>query len=226
MTVTTPCKALLVEGTSGIGKSTLIDALIRRHAAMAKPRKIRSLVHLAQSHTYGPLAGPEDRGTLGVEENLRHLERLVGMIEWLHGSVQEHTRPWCFVIIDTLHLTQCVRPGVVAWPDVAPFDGQLAALGCKLLFMRASASTIRERGITPRIKDQFIQAYARKFGATTEEIHRYFVREQETLLKLFPLSIMPKLLMDCDGPTESAIDAAYAFWTDQPSTVAADPSEN
>src|SRR5258708_17595248 len=108
-------KALLVEGTSGVGKSTLIDALIRRHVCGSAPRKIRSLVHLAQSHTYGPLARPEDLGTLTVTDNLRHLDRIVDLLEWLHASGQEHARPWCFVIADTLHLTHCVRPGIVKW---------------------------------------------------------------------------------------------------------------
>jgi len=106
----TPFQALLVEGTSGVGKSTLVDALIRRHVASSEPRKIRTLVHLAQSHTYGPLALPEDDGTLTVDANLRHLERIVGTVEWLHAGVQEHERPWCFVLVDTLHLTHCVRP--------------------------------------------------------------------------------------------------------------------
>src|SRR5271163_1393730 len=109
-----PFKALLVEGTSGVGKSTLIDALIRRHVNSSKPRKIRSMVHLAQSHTYGPLALLEDR-TLTVDANLQHLDRIGGLLQWLHENVQEHTRPWCFVLLDTLHLTHCVRPGVVQW---------------------------------------------------------------------------------------------------------------
>jgi len=59
-----PFKALLVEGTSGVGKSTLIDRLIRRHVDSARERKIRTVVHLAQSHTYGPLAQAEGAGTL------------------------------------------------------------------------------------------------------------------------------------------------------------------
>ena len=44
----TAFNTLLVEGTSGVGKSTLIDALIRRHAAMASTRKIRSLLEYAK----------------------------------------------------------------------------------------------------------------------------------------------------------------------------------
>jgi len=209
-----PFKALLVEGTSGVGKSTLIDALIRNHVATAKPRKIRTLVHLAQSHTYGPLAVLEDNGTLTVDENIHHLERIVSTLEWLHASVQEHTHPWCFVIIDALHLTHCVRPGVVKWGDVETFDQKLAALGCKLLFLKVSSATIWERGIMPRIDDQFIQEYARKFGSSHEAIHRYFVEEQDILAEFFTRSAMPKLLLDNENAAERTLAEAAAFWAD------------
>jgi hypothetical protein len=208
---TTPFKALLVEGTSGVGKSTLIDALIRSHTMAAAPRKIRSLIHLAQSHTYGPLAVPEDKATLTVGENVRHLERIVSTLEWLHACVQEHTRPWCFVLIDALHLTHCVRPGVVKWADVEAFDRRLAALGCKLVFLKVADSTLWERGIAPRVNDQFMR-YARKFGRSHEEIHRYFVNEQETLAELFARSAMLKLLLKNDGAPELTLAAARAFW--------------
>ena len=207
-------KALLVEGTSGAGKSTLIDGLIRRHVATANARKIRSLVHLAQSHTYGPLAAPEDSGTLTVDENVRHLERIVSLMEWLYASVQEHSRPWCFVVIDALHLTHCVRPGVVKWTDVESFDKRLAALGCKLLFLEVSPSTIWERGIKPRAKDQFMREYARKFGQNEEAIHDYFVREQGVLVELFSRSVMPKVQLNNENEPETTLDAACSFWTD------------
>jgi hypothetical protein len=205
-----PFKALLVEGTSGVGKSTLIDGLLRRHVESA-PRKIRSLVHLAQSHTYGPLAVREDCG-LTVEENVQHLDRIVNMLEWLHAGVQEHKRPWCFVVIDTLHLTHCVRPGVVKWGDVAEFDGRMAALGCKLLFLQASPQAIWERGIEPRMQEQFLLEYARKFGKNHQEIHSYFVREQERLSDLFSNSVMAKTLVRNDCGVEDSVDAAYQFW--------------
>jgi hypothetical protein len=208
-----PFKALLVEGTSGVGKSTLIDALLRRHVGSAVPRKIRSLLHLAQTHTYGPLAHAEDAGTLTVEENVHHLERIVAALEWLHAGAREHARPMAFVIVDTLHLTHCVRPGVVKWPDVAAFDRRLAALGGKLLFLRAAPDAIWERGITPRANEEFLLEYAKKFGSSHEEIHKYFVAEQEILAGLFSQSVMPKLLLPNDGPLEGIVDQSYRFWT-------------
>lgn len=204
-------KALLVEGTSGAGKSTLIDALIRRHVGAASPRKIRTLVHLAQAHTYGPLAVPEDENTLTISQNAEHLEKIVSLLEWLHAGVKQHTKPWCFTVIDTLHLTHCCRPGVVKWTDVASFDERLAALGCKLLFVGASPQSLWNWGIKPRTSEQFMQ-YARKFGQTHEEIHQYFVNEQESLLRLYAQSVMPKLsVQNVDGPDE-IVDAAYEFW--------------
>lgn len=65
----TSSKCLIAEGTSGTGKSPLICALLRRHVELARPPRPRTLVHLAQSHTYGPLASREDSGTLTVEGN-------------------------------------------------------------------------------------------------------------------------------------------------------------
>jgi hypothetical protein len=208
-----PFKALLVEGTSGVGKSTLIDALIRRHAASRGPRKLRTLVHLAQSHTFGPLVRPGDHGTLTVEANQRHLDRVTGTIEWLHESVLEHEKPWCFVLMDTLHPTHCVRPGVVGWSDVAACDERLAAAGCRLLCLHAAPAAIWDRGIVPRMNEQFMLEYARRFGSTHEEIHRYFVGEQDRLLDLCTRSAMPKLLLANDGAPEAAADAAWNFWT-------------
>jgi hypothetical protein len=158
----------------------------------------------------------EDTGTLTVQQNRAHLERITGMLEWLHGSVQEHSAPWCFLILDTLHITQCARPGTVQWNDVHSFDQRLASLDCKLLFLKTSSASIWERGIVPRKNEPFLIQYARKFGNTPEEIHQYFVSEQELLGELFARSTMPKLPLDGDRPSEEVLEEAYEFWTDSP----------
>jgi hypothetical protein len=64
------------------------------------------------------------------------------------------------------------------------------------------------------MNEQFIQQYARKFGRTNNEIHEYFVKEQEMLAKLFWLSGMPKLLLENQGDADGVVNAAYKFWTE------------
>jgi len=107
-----------------------------------------------------------------------------------------------------------MRPGIVKWANVAAFDQRLAALRCKLLFLRAKPETIWDRGVKPRIDQQFIRKYAKKFGKSPEEIHKYFVREQEILSDLFERSAMPKKILDGDAIDGASVEGAYRFWTE------------
>jgi proteasome assembly chaperone (PAC2) family protein len=51
-----------------------------------------------------------------------------------------------------------------------------------------------------------------KFGRTDEELHKYFMYEQEQFARMFERSVMPKLLVPNDGAVESIEDTAYKFW--------------
>ena len=207
-----PFSALLVEGIPGLGKSTLIDALVRRHVNSAGARQLRTVVHLCQAHTIGPLAAAEVAGTLTRDDNFSHLEHVVSFVEWLYDSVRDHTRASCFVLIDTLHLTHCLRPGVLAWRDVADFDRRLAATGCRLLVMQAAAEVVWERSIRARADWPFLTEYAVKFGRTHEELQEYWLSEQRQFVQMCGQSAMQKLLMSNDGAVESITDEAYNFW--------------
>ena len=206
-------RVLVVEGTSGVGKSTLIDRLVRRYVADRPSRKLRTLLHLTQAHTYGPLAVDEDRQTLTVDQNLRHLNEVVSMLEWHVLSLTAETTIKFLAVIDTLHLTQCHRPGVLTWEHVSALDRRLARIGARLLFLRASSQTIWERGITTRRDNEFITGYAcPRFGNTLEEIHQYFVAEQERMRQRLSCTTIAYREIDADAGIDSNVEEAYEFW--------------
>jgi len=206
-------RVLIVEGTSGVGKSTLIDQLIRRYVAGQPARKLRTILHLTQAHTYGPLAPAEDRGALTAEQNLEHLDDVVSMIEWHVSALTHESKVKFLAVVDTLHLTQCHRPGVLAWEHVSHLDRRLARLGAKLLFLHATSQTIWERGILPRREEEFMTGYAcPRFGATLEEIHHYFVAEQERMRRLLANTAMRYREMDADEALETNVGEACKFW--------------
>jgi hypothetical protein len=202
---------LLVEGVPGIGKSALIDALIRRHVSASGERRIRSFVHLAQTHTYGPLAPAEDAGTLNADANLRLLDRIAGMLEWLHHDLRHSDKP-CFVLIDSLHLTHCLRPGVLTWREVAPIDRRLAMAGCKLVLLTGSSETIRARTIQARADTQFLTEYALKFGRTHDELHAHFVGEQAEFVRMFGESKLQKRVFANDEGLGTIVADVFDFW--------------
>src|SRR5271154_209073 len=99
-------KILIVEGTLGIGKSTLIDGLLRKY--ISDNKKIRSLLHLTQANTYGPLVIDEDQNTLTKEMNKVHLNKIYHLLYWFVSSLKNEHKIKFFGMVDTLHLTHCV----------------------------------------------------------------------------------------------------------------------
>lgn len=203
---------LIVEGTSGVGKSTLIDAMLRNHIDVSAERKVRSLLHLAQTHTYGPLAIFEDSNTITKQKILEHLKNIYRLLKWMAASSKSEKKVNMFSIVDTLHLTHCVRLGALDESSLHAFDNQLKTLGSKLIFIRAAPSTIWERGIVPRKNEQFLVEYAKRFGSTLEEIHQYFVEEQGRLEVLAANSVMDKLILTAEDNFRYNVKKAYDFW--------------
>ncbi|HET6983627.1 MAG TPA: hypothetical protein VFI53_15900 [Myxococcaceae bacterium] len=179
-------------------------------------KQLRTLLHLTQAHTYGPLARAEDAGTLTRADALAHLDLVVRALEWAVAALgSEHTQK-LFVLVDTLHLTHCHRPGALRWPDVAPLDARLDALGCRLVFLRARPETLRSRALA-RSGTQFLESYARsRWGAADDDIVRGLVREQAEMLQQLAVTRMPTLVLDAEDPRVRSLDAALRFWLERP----------
>jgi hypothetical protein len=183
--------------------------------AESEPRRLRTVVHLTQAHTYGPLAPDEDAGTLSRERCMAHLADVVGMLEWLAASVADEAAVKCFVLVDCLHLTACLRPGVVGWDDMAAVDERLAALGCRLLLLDGDDTTVRERAVRARWDSEFIQGYGlRRFGPGEADLVAHFQRERDTFRDLFSRSALAKLRIPSEAPEAATADAAFRFWRD------------
>lgn len=209
-------RLLLVEGVPGVGKSTLLDALLRAYVQQRPARQLRTLLHLTQAHTYGPLAPAEDAGTLTGADALTHLDLVVRGLEWAVAALATETTQKLFVLIDTLHLTHCHRPGAVRWSDVEPLDARLEALGCRLVFLRARLETLRMRA-QARSGTQFLEGYARRrWGPSDEDIVRGLAGEQTAMLEQLASSRMPTLVLDAEDALDRSVDSALRFWLERP----------
>ena len=206
-------RLLLVEGVPGIGKSTILDRMLRIYVEGEAEGKLRTVTSLAQTRTYGPLALGEDLGTLTKEENLNHLDHIVNWLEWIAKNSRDQHRPKSFLLIDTLHLTHCLRPGVVKWGDVISMDHRLTAIGCKLLLLDANDDTIRKRTIEAREHTEFIRGYASgRFGRDKSDLVRHFQYERDAFRDMCSASSMKKLCLMSEVSIEATANSATRFW--------------
>jgi len=188
---------LLVEGTCGVGKSTLRRAL-QAH---------RPLLHVGPRSTYAPLVPAEDAGTLDDRANAEHLERVVAELRAL-GAAHPATT---LVLVETLHVTQRLRPGVLSPASFRAVDDALRELGCRTLLLHAPAAVLVDRVIAQRRGTGFAR-YASRFGTTEADVGNYFVREQARMRDLVAReSRLPwRALATTDAP-QTLARAALAF---------------
>ncbi|MFN8486173.1 MAG: zinc ribbon domain-containing protein [Caldilineaceae bacterium] len=200
----------LIEGTAGVGKSTLANRLV--HNYMKRTPYINTLLHLGQSHTYAPLDPDNINASFTAEDHVNYLEQIYDTLSFLSQPPGLIPQPKLACIIETLHLTLAVRPGLLSQPQILAYDQRLAALGCKLIFIKVSPESHWERCIWERRNNGFITKYGAKYGRNLEEIHSYYVAEQRRLLELFEYSSMQKLLVDGESSPETLAEIAFDFW--------------
>jgi len=147
---------------------------------------------------------------------LAHLDLVVRGLEWAVAALASERTPKLFVLVDTLHLTHCHRPGAVRWPDVVPIDARLAAAGCRLVFVQARRETLRARALA-RSGTQFLEDYARpRWGPSDDDVVGGLVREQAEMLQQLAATRMPTLVLDAEDPLDRSLEAASRFWLERP----------
>ena len=199
-------KILLIEGIPGAGKTTLTRNILKKFTLS----KGVTLLSLGQRHTYGPLVSSEDKNTLIIEKNINHLNQVYNTLDWFISSPGKGEKFYC--LIETLHITQCFRPGVISWNYVKSYDKKLSSCNFKLIFLKINKDIIWERTIEKRKNTPFIQKYAKKFGRDLKEIHTYFIKEQEEMEKLIEKSSLKKKIIFNNGDLSNIEDKAYSFW--------------
>lgn len=200
----------LIEGTAGIGKTTLVDGLMQRHLQLHPHQN--TLLRLGQSHTYAPLDPDSIKPQITADEQLAYLNRIHHLLDFLAYPTGPNSTPPFSCLIETLHLTLSTKPHVLPPAQLAEYDRKLATIGCRLIFIQVTPETLWERCIWQRRNNGFITVYSQKYGGTLDEIHAHYVAEQAHMLQLFAQSTMPKFLLNGELSTGELVATAYDFW--------------
>ena len=205
-------KIILIEGIPGAGKTTLIKALLEKHVSQDK--KIDSLLHLSQTQTYKPVVSDEDNFYACKTDNLNHLSKILDLLTRSISSGNNKSHNNLFAIIDTLHITHCFRPGNISWREVAAYDKLLANINSKLIFIKALPGTIWERAILKRNEadELYLKMYQKRYGNSLEEVHQYYMNEQDKMEKLIEQSSLSKMTLFSEETPQTNENTAYEFW--------------
>lgn len=183
-------RVVIVEGTCGSGKATLLRAASTMFAG-------HEVSVLMQKVTYAPITEREDNGTLDDESNRRALLDNVSRIR------EEAVAAKRIVFVDTLHATHFVRARALTLESFTAIDRRLCDLGALVVVLRIDEEAIRARAIVGRRGTGFYE-YSKKFGASEEERTSYFAREQERLIDLLAThSRVPQIVLDAREPLEA-----------------------
>jgi thymidylate kinase len=204
-------KILLIEGIPGSGKTTLIKAIVTKYVAQIE--SIKTFICLSQSHTYHPVVSDEENFYASKEQNLKHLEKIFKLLHWNVSISKNKLSNKFFCIIDTLHITHCFRPGNISWTDIKEYDSQLADINCKLIFLKVLPETIMQRSILPRSKrdNHYLSKYQKRYGNTLEEVHQYYMNEQDKMENIIRQSSLTKIILHSEEEIQINADIAYNF---------------
>ncbi len=89
--------------------------------------------------------GPSAGAAPGKRQHRDHLRKILRLIDW--GAWAGQPGGAFFCLIDTLHLTQQLQPGLLSWAELTYVDRALAELGCKLVVLQRNKVSAEQQQI-------------------------------------------------------------------------------
>jgi hypothetical protein len=140
------------------------------------------------------------------------LDRLLRRIT----EMQKRQAPGTLFVLDTFHITQRVRPGVLFGAASRCCDQVLHELGYRTVLLEVPDPVLLERVIVRR-RDTGFARYASKFDSSESEIGDYFVHEQARIREVVTVeSRLPCLYLSGTDAPRAVAEAAFAFANSQP----------
>lgn len=202
-------RGLIIEGISGSGKSSVLQALLQY--SQGKENLPQSRLVLTEYHTQRVLERKEQEGSLGPGDHLALLEELVAFLEGLEQRRQG--RGWTqgvlaeadfFFILERFHLTHVFRFPYMSWEMVQPLDQRLKGLNATLILLTVRAEVLEKRLFSRRHTCWL--NYLQRYGSTPAAIVDAFLERQELARDLAARSSLPVITIDTSdrSPTETA----------------------
>ena len=207
---------LILEGICGSGKTTILRSILQSDRYRDRP--FLSAVVLSEHHTQRVLERQENEAGLTPEDSVRlldghvsHLESLnerLARMDWLERNRTGMRVPYVF---ERFHFTHACHYPHVRWDHVEPIDRRLAALNCRVCVLTVPEERIHERIIAGR--DAGWRDYLRRHGSSEDEIVDHYRMQQERLLELRRMSVLPVVVIDTTRSTaDEAAERAIDFW--------------
>jgi thymidylate kinase len=192
-------KGLIIEGTAGTGKTSVLRGLLAHPAWTGRPQ-ISSLV-LSEHHTMRVLENKREHGTLTRQDHIGLLDNIVemlaafsrrlGSMDWARRNRKNHQLHF---VLERFHLSHLFHYESLDWEDVAGIEERLGRMNAQLCILTVNDQAMQQR-ITGDSTKQW-RKYLQSVGRSEAEIIAHFSLQQKKLLALCERTSLPVEVID------------------------------